>query len=82
MPASAAVITSSSTPLVRSSAAKARLPFPAFTRRELHPLLSEVRVVDKADLGQPVEHPVTDIIGVSPLGQLPCELGSGFVLSR
>src|ERR1700692_4837966 len=34
MSASTAVITSSSTPLVRSSAAKARLPFPAFTRRD------------------------------------------------
>src|SRR4051812_41805282 len=34
MPASAAAITSLSTPLVRSSAAKARLPFPAFNRRD------------------------------------------------
>src|SRR6478672_9057852 len=34
MSASAAAITSSSTPLVRSSAAKARLPFPAFARRD------------------------------------------------
>src|SRR6476469_264031 len=34
MPASAAVITSLSTPMVCSSAAKARLPFPAFTRRD------------------------------------------------
>src|SRR3954454_1731026 len=32
--ASTAVMTSLSTPLVRSSAAKARLPFPAFTRRD------------------------------------------------
>src|SRR4051812_28682982 len=34
MSASTAVMTSLSTPLVRSSAAKARLPFPAFSRRD------------------------------------------------
>ena len=76
MPASVVVMTSSSTPLVRSSAAKARLPFPAFTLLP-HPLLGEVRVINEADLGESVEYSLAHVIGVSPLGQLPLELGAG-----
>ena len=43
----------------------------------LHPLFGEVLVVDQPDLGQPIEYPIADVLGVAALLQLPGQFGPG-----
>jgi len=40
-------------------------------------VFGEVGVVDQSDVGQPIQHPGADIVGVSALGQLSGQLGAG-----
>jgi hypothetical protein len=41
----------------------------------VHPLFGEVDVVEQPNVGQPVQHPGAEVVGVTTLGQLAGKLG-------
>src|SRR5262249_47733102 len=57
--------------LVAKLSRQRALAFSRIDAPRTHPLLGEVRVIDEADLGQAVQYPAADTVGIAALEQLP-----------